>query len=53
MTEPLLQCAQLFRWDMGFCLHEGLNVSLHGTMTLWFSRLEFQTSVCAHVCVHP
>lgn len=53
VTEPLLQCAELFWCDMGLCLCEGLNVSLYGAMTLWFPRLEFQTSVCAHVCVHP
>lgn len=53
VTEPLLQRAELFWCDVGFCLCEGLNVNLYGAMTLWLLRLAFQTPVCAHVCVHP
>lgn len=37
--------------DVGFCLHEELNESLYGAMTLWFPRLAFQTPVCVCVCI--
>lgn len=50
VTEPLLQHAELCWCDTGFCLQEGLNVSVYGAMTLWFPRLVFQTRVCAHMC---
>ena len=43
--------AEPSRCDVGFCLYEGLNVSLYGATTLWFPRLAFQTPVCAHMCI--